>query len=108
MVDNDQTPKPGLTAGKKFKSKDTLSSSEVADMLESIALRVRSGNLALTQGAAEIEFDLPGAFKVELEVEDKVKGENASRKVELELEWQVDADGNPADAGDGPAELTVL
>lgn len=82
---------------KLMKSKAKLNHEELADLLESIAERVRAGSLTLGDGPNAVAMDLPEDFRVSMEVEDSANRDRTriTRELEIEIEWRVDADGAP-------------
>lgn len=84
-----------------LKSKAQFNRDELADLLESIAGRIRQGSLTLGEGADAVQMDLPAVFTVEMEVEDS-GARQLKRELEFEIKWPVDADGAPAQSS-GPA-----
>lgn len=84
-----------------LKSKARFTRDELADLLESLATRIRAGELTLGEGGGAVELDLPEVFTVEMEVEDSGK-RVLKRELELEIEWPIEADGTPVKK-DSPA-----
>lgn len=78
-----------------IKSKAVMSRDELADLLESFATKIRTGQMTLGDGAADLDIALPETLRVETEVKDSVKPTRTTRELEIEVEWRVDAEGNP-------------
>lgn len=82
---------------KLMKSKARLNHEQLAELLESIAERVRAGSLTLGDGPNAVAMDLPEGFRVSMEVEDFANRDRTriTRELEIEIEWPVDAEGAP-------------
>lgn len=90
-----------------MKSKLTLSREELAEVLESLAAKIRDGRMTLSGGGNTVTLDLPAAMRVDTEVKDSVKPNRITRELEIEIEWRVDETGQPVgDAGTAPG-LTI-
>lgn len=86
--------------GRLYESEARLDRDELAGLLESIAARVREGSLTLGEGPDALALNLPEVFTVEMQVEDSKR--KPKRELELEIEWAIDAEGNPTETP-GPA-----
>lgn len=78
-----------------MKSKVVLSRDELADVLESLATKIRDGQMTLSGGGTAVTLDLPTVMRVETEVKDSVKPKRTTRELEIEIEWRVDETGQP-------------
>lgn len=92
--------------GKLLKSTTAFTRDELADFLEAIAKRIRTGSLTLGEGGEKLDFALPEVFTVEMEVEDSGR-RRLKREFELEMEWEIDADGKPINGKRKDAGFTV-
>lgn len=95
-----------MSSTKLVKSKDVLGREELADLLELLATRVREGQLTFELGAEEVAIALPEAMRVDVEVSDKTKPKRRSRKLEIELKWEIDEAGEPVETPAPDATLT--
>lgn len=86
-----------MSSTKLVKSKDALGREELADLLDLLATRVREGQLTFELGTEEVVIALPESTRVDLEVVDKVKRKRRSRKLEIELGWEIDEAGEPTE-----------
>ncbi len=99
-----------MSSTKLIRSRDTHSRESLADLLESLAERVRSGSLAFQEGTEEVVVELPEELRVDLEVKDSVKKGRSRRKLEVEVVWasEVSAEQGAAEASseddDAPSE----
>lgn len=84
---------------KVFDSKDTLSRQELAELLETLAERIRSGTITLSSSTTtnQVELQLPESLTLEMQVEDSVKRSGTKRELELEIRWAVQDDGTPVE-----------
>lgn len=87
---------------KLVKSKANFSPDELADLLETIAGRIRAGEMTLGNGDAALTMTMPSSFQTTMEVIDSRKRAGIERELELEIAWNIDEDGNPVDKP-GPA-----
>jgi len=78
-----------------IKSKDVLSREELADLLRSIADRLRDDTLTLSRGADSVALEVPASLHVDLELKDDDKRSGTKRELEIEMWWQVDETGRP-------------
>ena len=81
-----------------IKSKSDMSRDQLADLLESFAAKIRTGQMTLGDGAGNVDITLPETLRVETEVKDSVKPTRTTRELEIEIEWRVDARGEPAES----------
>lgn len=89
-----------------MKSKDVRTRDELADLLQSLAERIRSGRVVLNQGATDVELELPASVHVDLEVTDSAKPSRTKRELEIEVWWEIDETGRPVE-GQGSSGVTV-
>ncbi len=90
-----------------IKSKDVLTRAELADLLQSLADRLRGGRITLDQGANRVEMEVPATLHVDLELKDSVKPARTKRELEIEMWWEVDETGAPTGAAAAPGGLSV-
>lgn len=85
--------------GPVFKSKNTLSRDELADLFETFADRIRQGRITLSRGGQSVEVALPEGCRVDVQVKDKAKRNRneIERELELEIHWNVDESGKPTE-----------
>lgn len=83
---------------KLLKSKTDFSRDQLADLLESLASRIREGDITLGAGESALSMGLPGTFRTTMEVTDAQKRRGIERELELEISWYVDGTGTPVDA----------
>lgn len=92
--------------GRLLKSKARFNREELAALLESIAGRIRTGELTLGEGDAAVNLTLPEQFTVEMEVKDSGK-RVLRRELELEIGWPVEEDGTPVETVNPGAGFTI-
>lgn len=92
--------------GKLVKSKAQFSRDELANLLESIAVRIRRGSLTLGEGPDSVTIDLPESLRVEMEVEDSGTRQ-LRREFELEIKWPIETDGTPLETEDPTSGFTI-
>ncbi len=92
-----QTQQTTRKKTKLVKSKANFSLDELAGLLESMAKRIRAGDMTLGAGDAAVTMDMPTVFHTTMEVTDSRKRAGIERELELEITWTVDEDGNPVD-----------
>lgn len=92
-----QTQQTTRKKTKLVKSKANFSPEELAGLLESMAERIRAGEMTLGTGDAAVTMDMPPSFRTTMEVTDSGKRAGIERELELEITWTVDEDGNPVD-----------
>ena len=97
-----QTPNTPKRNQKLLKSKGDFSREELAAFFESLAERVRAGDMTLGTGDNALAMDLPGTFRTTMEVTDSRKRRGIERELEIEIDWYVDENGKPV-TEDGPA-----
>ncbi len=80
-----------------FKSEEKKQTSEVASVLRTIADKVESGKITLTQGSEEVSLTIPGTITLELKIEEETKSgrDTLKKSLEIELEWYEGENGQP-------------
>ena len=65
---------------KLLKSKANFSQDQLADLFESLAARIRAGELTLGAGESALQMELPGTFRATMELltPESVSASNAS------------------------------
>lgn len=93
----DMAPKPKKITPPKnqklVKSKASFSRDELADLLETLAARIRAGEMTLGTGEAAVTMTMPTSFNTTMEVVDSRKRAGIERELELEIDWMVDKAG---------------
>ena len=97
-----QIPNTPKRSQKLLKSKGDFNREELAAFLESLAERVRAGDMTLGTGDTALTMDLPGTFRTTMEVTDSRKRRGIERELEIEIDWYLDESGKPV-TEDGPA-----
>lgn len=92
---------------KLLKSKADFGREQLADLLESLATRIREGEMTIGTGDAALNLDLPGAFRTTMEVTDSRKRRGIERELELEISWYVDEAGAPVDTASPASGFAV-
>ncbi|PLA36096.1 amphi-Trp domain-containing protein [Corynebacterium amycolatum] len=87
---------------KLVKSKASFSRDELADLLETLAARIRAGEMTLGTGESTVTMTMPTSFNTTMEVVDSRKRAGIERELELEIDWMVDEAGEPVEKP-GPA-----
>lgn len=105
-VSKDMAPKPKKITPPKnqklVKSKASFSRNELADLLETLAARIRAGEMTLGTGESAVTMTMPTSFNTTMEVVDSRKRAGIERELELEIDWMVDEGGEPVEKP-GPA-----
>lgn len=91
-----QTPNTPKRNRKLLKSKADFSREELATLFETLATRIRAGDMTLGTGENAVTMDLPGTFRTTMEVTDARKRRGIERELKIEIEWYVDENGKPA------------
>ena len=90
-----------------IKAKETMSREQLADLLEGLAARIRTGEATVSDGVTAETLQLPHTLKVELEAKDVTRRSGRiKREFELEMEWYVDAHGQP-EQGTKPTGISI-
>lgn len=82
---------------KVFKTESDMSRERLADLLHNIADRIDEGRVTLSQGESRAVVELPSEVRVSIEVSDEISLESTKRELEIEVEWYLDANGQPID-----------
>ena len=105
-VSKDMAPKPKKITPPKnqklVKSKASFNRDELADLLETLAARIRAGEMTLGTGESAVTMTMPTSFNTTMEVVDSRKRAGIERELELEIDWMVDEAGEPVEKP-GPA-----
>ena len=101
-VSKDTAPKPRKTTPppknqKLVKSKTSFSRDELAGLLETLAARIRAGEMTLGTGESAVTMTMPTSFNTTIEVVDSRKRTGIERGLELEIDWMVDEAGEPVE-----------
>lgn len=104
-VSKDMAPKPKKITPPKnqklVKSKASFNRDELADLLETLAARIRAGEMTLGTGESTVTMTMPTSFNTTMEVDSR-KRAGIERELELEIDWMVDEAGEPVEKP-GPA-----
>lgn len=96
-VSKDMAPKPKKITPPKnqklVKSKASFNRDELADLLETLAARIRTGEMTLGTGESAVTMTMPTSFNTTMEVVDSRKRAGIERELELEIDWMVDKAG---------------
>ncbi|MDZ3745116.1 amphi-Trp domain-containing protein [Pseudoglutamicibacter cumminsii] len=101
--------KPQLAGGQllNIKAKETMSREQLANLLEGLAARIRTGEATVSDGLTAETLQLPHTLKVELEAKDVTRRSGRiKREFEFEMEWYVDANGHP-EQGTKPTGISI-
>lgn len=82
-----------------IKTSEKMSRDELADLLDQMAARIRSGALTLKSGTDEVLVEPAEQVKVDVEVVKKDKRRGTTMELEIEIEW------TPGDTGSGGLTL---
>lgn len=82
-----------------IKTSEKMSRDELADLLEQMAGRIRSGQLTLKSGTDEVLVEPAELVAVDVEVIKKDKRRGTTMELEIEIEW------TPGDTGSGGLTL---
>ncbi|MBB1030251.1 amphi-Trp domain-containing protein [Dietzia sp. SLG310A2-38A2] len=82
-----------------LRSKDTYSREAVADLLATLAERIRSGTVTFDQDGNSLDIEVPDTVRLDIEIKDTPKDSGTKRELELELWWITGADGQPGPTG---------
>lgn len=83
-----------MSSAKLVKSKDVHTRDELADLLELLAVRVRAGELVFEHGSEQLVVPVPDSLRVGLEVSESTKPTKVTRKLEIDVKWQVEEDAD--------------
>lgn len=71
-----------------FKSQERKSRADVSNFLHQLADKISNGNVVLSQGADDLELQIPGSLILEVQVEDEKKGKKGiQHSLEVEIKW---------------------
>ena len=87
------------TSTRLLKSKDTYSRDALADLLTTLADRIRSGTVTFDQAGSSVELAVPASVRLDIEIKDVPKPAGTKHELELEMSWMTSADGEPAPSG---------
>lgn len=87
------------TSTRLLKSKDTYSREALADLLATLADRIRSGTVTFDQAGSSVELAVPESVRLDIEIKDVPKPTGVKHELELEMSWVTDADGEPIPSG---------
>ena len=79
-----------------FKTEEKMTSSQAAGLLRQLADKVEKGSVSLTQGKQKVDLKVPSQVEVEIKAEKEVGKKRTKKKIEVEIEWLVGADGKSA------------
>ena len=83
-----------------FKSEERKNRTEVTEFLHQLADKISAGRVVLSQGATELDLELPENLILEVQVEDEDKGTKGTQhSLEVEIKWYDN------DEGAAPLEL---
>lgn len=89
-----------MPSEKLLKTSSTMTLDEVARLLESLAGRIREGQVDLSVGADNVSLDMPASVKVDVEVTREHRRRGPKLELEVEIEWR---EGEAA----GPGRLRI-
>lgn len=92
---------------KLLKSKSQFSRDQLADLFESLASRIRAGEITLGSGESALQMEWPGAFHTTMEITDSRKRRGIERELELEISWYVDDNGVPVETETKDSGFTI-
>lgn len=87
------------TSTRLLKSKDTYTREALADLLSTLAERIRTGTVTFDQTGSSVELTIPGSVRLDIEIKDIPKPTGTKHELELEMSWTTSADGTPAPSG---------
>lgn len=79
-----------------FKTEEKMTSAQAAGLLRQLADKIEKGSVSLTQGKQKVNLKVPAQVEVELKAEKEVGKKRTKKKIEVEIEWLVGADGKSA------------
>lgn len=82
-----------------LKSKDTYTGEAVADLLATLAEKIRAGTVTFDQAGNAVEVPFPEPVRVDIEITDEPKRRGTKRELEIEMWWVEGADGQTAPTG---------
>lgn len=78
-----------------FKSEEKKTQAEAATVLRTIADKVESGTITLTNQGSEVTLDIPEQVTLEIKAEEE-EGQSIKRSLEIEIEWAEGEQAGPA------------
>jgi amphi-Trp domain-containing protein len=75
-----------------FRSEEKMESGQAAELLRTLADKVESGSVVLSQGQHKVRLKIPGRVEVEIKAEKEVGRKRTKKKIEVEIEWLVGGD----------------
>lgn len=78
-----------------LKSKNRLTRDQVADLLESLAANIRTGELSMSHGGEPVHLAIPEGVQLDVEISEDTRPEGVKRELELEMHWRETVDGEP-------------
>lgn len=85
-----------MTTTKLLTTTQVLDRDGLADLLTTLAERIRGGQVVLAGGADSLTLDLPPQLDVDIEVTSKPKTLGTKMQLEIEIEWYEGGEGGPA------------
>lgn len=83
-----------------LKSKDTYSREALADLLATLAEKIRAGTVTFDQAGTSLEIPIPESLRVDIEIKDEPKRRGGTkRELEIEMWWLEGAEGELAPTG---------
>ena len=70
-----------------MKSSEAMTTAALADLLEALAVRVRSGAVTLTSGTESVTLDLLEQVKVDVEATQEGRRRGTKMELEIEISW---------------------
>ena len=82
-----------------LKSKDTYSREALADLLSTLAEKIRSGTVTFDQAGNSLEIPIPEHVRADIEIKDAPKLRGTKRELEIEMWWIEGDDGGVTPSG---------
>ena len=82
-----------------LKSKDTYSRDALADILTTLADRIRTGTVKFDQGATSVDLGFPASVRLDVEIKETPKPTGTKHELELSMWWVTSPDGEPTPSG---------
>ena len=76
-----------------FNSSETKSIDQVADFLQSLSEKMKTGSITFSRGGQSTSLDIPNVVQLEINAEEKSKArggkaKTSKRSLEISLEWE--------------------